>query len=320
MINVYDLVVVGGGPCGIAAVVEAKVNGLQNILLLEKGDNHSQTIRQFYKDKKRVDKEYKGMESETKGTVDFEAGTKESTLNYFDHLLDSGQIDTAFNCEVEKIEKIDPNLPFYITTPTAGYSAHNVVIAIGKMGKPNKPSYKFPPSIAKLINYDLNSASWNERVIVVGGGNSAAEYTLELSHENDTTLCYRKGKFTRLNDVNLELLSEASAEGRVKLKMNTDIDSIENEEGKVKVNFVGGESEVFDRAIYAIGGSTPVELLKKCGVALDENNQAILDENLRTPTKGLYVGGDIATKTGGSIVVALNHAHIIVNDIIKNRD
>ena len=32
---VYDLVVIGGGPCGIAAVVEAKANGFRNVLLLE---------------------------------------------------------------------------------------------------------------------------------------------------------------------------------------------------------------------------------------------------------------------------------------------
>ena len=46
MINVYDLAVVGGGPCGIASVVEAKKQGIKTVLLLEKGDNHSQTIRQ----------------------------------------------------------------------------------------------------------------------------------------------------------------------------------------------------------------------------------------------------------------------------------
>lgn len=318
MINVYDLVVVGGGPCGIAAVVEAKVNGIKNVLLLEKGDNHSQTIRHFYKDKKRVDKEYKGMESETKGSVAFEAGTKESTLDHFDSLLDNDKIDTAFNCEVEKVEKKDANSPFYITTPTAGYRANNVIIAVGKMGKPNKPNYKLPPSLSRVINYDLNNASWEENVIVIGGGNSAAEYALELSYANKTTLCYRKPKFTRLNETNMKLLDEAVKEKRIILKMNTDIESIENESGKVKVNYTNSQSELFDRAIFAIGGSTPVELLKKCGVALDENNQAILNENLRTPTEGLYVGGDIATKNGGSIVVALNHAHIIIQDIIKN--
>ena len=45
MANIYDLIVVGVGPCGIASLVEAKRNGLNNVLLLEKGYNHSQTIR-----------------------------------------------------------------------------------------------------------------------------------------------------------------------------------------------------------------------------------------------------------------------------------
>ena len=51
MSDVYDIIVIGGGPCGIATVVEARANGLKKVLLLEKGDNHSQTIRKFYKEK-----------------------------------------------------------------------------------------------------------------------------------------------------------------------------------------------------------------------------------------------------------------------------
>ena len=105
MANIYDLIVVGGGPCGIASVVEAKRNGLSNVLLLEKGDNHSQTIRKFYKDNKRVDKEYKGQDSTIHGLVSFEDGTKESTLDYFDKLLDSENIEAFFNSEVESVKK-----------------------------------------------------------------------------------------------------------------------------------------------------------------------------------------------------------------------
>ena len=54
MSDVYDIIVIGGGPCGIATVVEARANGLKKVLLLEKGDNHSQTIRKFYKVYKRA--------------------------------------------------------------------------------------------------------------------------------------------------------------------------------------------------------------------------------------------------------------------------
>lgn len=64
MQQMYDMVIIGGGPGGIGAAVEAKVLGINSILMIEKGDNHSQTIRKFYKDNKRVDKNYKGQEIE----------------------------------------------------------------------------------------------------------------------------------------------------------------------------------------------------------------------------------------------------------------
>ena len=128
----YDIVIIGGGPCGIASVIEAKHAGLAKILLLEKGENHSQTIRKFYKDGKRVDKEYKGLDSTTKGSIEFFDGTKESTLNYFDKLLDEGEFEAIFNVEVESVKKNGDY--FEITTSKSGFKAKNVVVAIGRMG------------------------------------------------------------------------------------------------------------------------------------------------------------------------------------------
>ncbi|MDA3057841.1 NAD(P)-binding domain-containing protein [Campylobacter sp. VBCF_05 NA6] len=314
MINVYDVVVIGGGPCGIAAVVEAKRKGVAKVLLLEKGDNHSQTIRQFYKDKKRVDKEYKGMDSETKGTISFETGTKESVLDYFDSLLDHGDIDIYFNSEVEKVEKKDGE-PFYITTASSGFRAHNVIISIGRMGKPNKPSYKIPPSITQRVNFNLDKCSVNEKVLVVGGGNSAAEYALSLCKTNTVTLCYRKESFTRLNEINEEDIKKEARNGDIILRLGLDIEALENESGKVLVKFTNGMELVYDRIIYAIGGTSPVDFLKKCGVEFDENGVPFVDEKCETSTKGLFVGGDLITRNGGSIVVAFNHAHTIVENL-----
>lgn len=311
---VYDIVVIGGGPCGIATVVEAKANGFKNVLLLEKGDNHSQTIRKFYKDNKRVDKSYKGQDSTIHGVVGFDDGTKESTLDYFDELLDNNEIDTAFNSEVESVKKEESGI-FHITTSTAGYGAKNVVISIGKMGRPNKPSYKIPPSLNSVVNFNLDSCSSNEKIIVVGGGNSAAEYAVDLSERNDVTLNYRKDKFTRLNDINEAAVMALFNANKLNLKLGVDIEGLENESGKVKVIFTYGTSEIFDRIIYAIGGSTPVDFLQKCGVKLDADKDPIVDDDYESSVKGLYIGGDIVLKNGGSIVLALNHAHKVIQSI-----
>ena len=317
MQQMYDMVIIGGGPGGIGAAVEAKVLGINSILMIEKGDNHSQTIRKFYKDNKRVDKNYKGQEIELHGNVDFTDGTKESTLNYFDSLLDHDEIDTAFNSEVESVTKVGDE--FQIVTTKAGYRARNVIVAIGTMGKPNKPDYALPISLKERINFNLDKCSQGEKLLLVGGGNSAVEYAIELSKSNNVTLNYRKDTFSRLNEINLELIHEYNGQEKLRLRLGMDILSIENENGLVKVNFTDGYYTIYDRVVYAIGGTTPVDFLKKCGITIDAEGKPEFDENYETRTKGLYLGGDIAVKSGGSIAIALNHAYHIITHILKSK-
>jgi len=315
MSDTYDVVIVGGGPAGIASAIEAKALGLEKVLMLEKGDNHSQTIRKFYKDNKRVDKDYKGIVVELKGSVDFEDGTKESTLDYFDALLDDENIDAIFNLEVEKVKK-DKDV-FVVSTSDGDYSAKNVIIAIGTMGKPNKPDYKIPSSLKSKVNFNLNKCSEDENILVVGGGNSAIEYAVDLAALNNVTLAYRKGKFTRLNDINETMINEHGSQEKLNIKMDTDILSLEDENDLPKVNFSADNSVVYDRIIYGIGGSTPIDFLRACGATFDEKSKVILDKNFETETKGLYLAGDIAVIKGGSIAFALSHAYHIIAHIIK---
>ena len=316
--KIYDIVIIGGGPGGIGTAIEASAHNVGEILLIEKTDNHSNTIRKFYKDNKRVDKDYKGQVTELQGNVDFFDGTKETTLDYFDELLDTEKIDSLFNTEVEKILREDELL--HIHTSKGLVKTRNAVIAIGKMGKPNKPSYKIPPSIKAQVNFNLDKCSSNEKILVVGGGNSAAEYAYDLADQNNNvTIVYRKPEFSRLNETNEEILTKYNGEEKLRLRMGTDVESLENESGKVKVNFNDGFSVLYDRIIYAIGGTTPVDFLKACGVEVNENAQPIFDEHNETSAKCVYVAGDIAFKSGGSIAIALNHGYHIVNNILRKR-
>jgi thioredoxin reductase (NADPH) len=316
--EVYDIAIIGGGPGGIGTAIEAVVHGLEKILLIEKTENHSHTIRKFYKDNKRVDKDWKGQLTRLEGNVEFFDGTKESTLDYFDSLLDNERIDTSFFTEVENIVREDDR--FNISTNNGKFEAKNVVITIGKMGKPNKPSYKIPPSIKSLVNFNLDKCSEHEKILVVGGGNSAAEYAYELAEQKNTvTLVYRKEKFSRLNPENEQIIYQYNGEELLRLRMNTDIQSLENQHGKVKVNFNDGYHTIYDRVIYAIGGTTPVDFLNKCGIVLNEDGRPDYDEHYETNVKCLYVAGDIAFNSGGSIAIALNHGYHIVNNILRKR-
>ena len=200
MDKIYDLVIIGGGPGGIGSVVEAKILGLEKVLLIEKSDNHSHTIRKFYKDKKRVDKDWQGQEVVLEGNVAFVDGTKESTLDYFDNLLDDELIDSRFNCEVTKVEKEDGI--FSVHTSCGIDKARSIIVSIGRMGKPNKPHYKIPPSIRTQVNFNLDKCGNDERILVVGGGDSAVEYACELSETNHVTLNYRRETLGRPNPTN----------------------------------------------------------------------------------------------------------------------
>jgi thioredoxin reductase (NADPH) len=314
----YDIAIIGGGPGGIATAVEAAVHGIENIILIDKADNHSSTIRKFYKENKRVDKDWKGQSVDIEGNIPFMDGTKESTLDFFDQLLDEETIDTAFNSEVESIVRNEEEDLFLITTATQSFKAKGVVIAIGKMGKPNKPNYRIPPSLKAIVNFNLDKCSVGEKILVVGGGNSAAEYAYELADEgNNITLVYRKPEFSRLNPENEEILKQYNGQEKLRLRMNTDIISIENEHGKAKVNFNDGYHTIYDRIIYAIGGTTPIDFLKMCGIELDEEGSPIHDEHYRTNVSCMYVAGDIAFNTGGSIAAALNHGYHIVNSFLR---
>lgn len=306
----YDLVIVGAGPAGIACAVEAKLKN-KTVLLLEKGDKISQSMRTFYKEGKRVDMAYKGYDEKNLSHIPFCDTHKEECLEMFENELKKHDIEVLFKAEVEKIMQDGDGL--LITCSKGNFKASKAVIAIGRMGKPNKPDYKLPSSLSKLINYNANSVQEGEKILIIGGGNSAAEYAIDLCDKTKACLCYRRKEFARLNDINLKDINDCAINGRCELRMGVDIESVSDENAKPKVHFTDGSEVVYDRLIYAIGGSTPVDFLEKCGVLVDDKKVPIFNEHKESSAKNIFVAGDIATKNGACIIVALNDAVTINN-------
>ena len=250
MKEIYDIAIIGGGPGGIASAVESMILGIKDVVLFEKGEGHSTTIRKFYKDKKRVDKDYKGQKVELNGNIYFCDGTKESTLDLFDKIIQENGFEAQFQTEVESIEK-QGNYFVVHTAKNTTIKAKFIIISIGKMGQPNKPSYPIPTSIKNLVNFNANSCVDGEKILVVGGGNSAVEYACVLSESNPVTLNYRRKEFSRINETNQESLSVCFENGKIEPKLGVDIQSLEDKEGKVQVNFTDNTSAIYDRVVYA---------------------------------------------------------------------
>ena len=319
MNTLYDVIVIGCGPAGMSAAIEARANNL-SVLVLEKGESHNMSIRKFYKEGKRVDRDYKGQVVELQGNFDFQDGNRESTLEYFDTLLEP--INVEYQSDVESVSQ--NNGIFSVnTSDNRRFSARFVIISIGKMGQPNKPSYAIPPTIRKLINFNANEAKSDEKILVVGGGNSAVEYAIDLAQNTQSgqggsvTLNYRRKEFTRINDINAKELESALSNGRLLGRFGIDIVELSDENDKVGVKFSDESKEVFDRVIYAIGGATPVDFLKKCGIETDEKGVPLTSQNLESNIANLFVAGDIALKSGGSIALAIRHSYDIINIIIQ---
>lgn len=319
MNTLYDVIVIGCGPAGMSAAIEARANNL-SVLVLEKGESHNMSIRKFYKEGKRVDRDYKGQVVELQGNFDFQDSNRESTLEYFDTLLEP--INVEYQSDVESVSQ--NNGIFSVnTSDNRSFNAKFVIISIGKMGQPNKPSYAIPPTIRKLINFNANEAKSDEKILVVGGGNSAVEYAIDLAQNTQSgqggsvTLNYRRKEFTRINHINAKELESALSNGRLLGRFGIDIVELSDENGKVGVKFSDESKEVFDRVIYAIGGATPVDFLKKCGIETDEKGVPLISQDLESNVKNLFIAGDIALKSGGSIALAIRHSYDIINIIIQ---
>lgn len=312
MEHFYQLAIIGAGPAGIATAIESYVLGMRDIVLLEKDENHNATIRKFYKDNKRVDKDWKGQKVELDGTIYFMDGTKESTLDFFDQLLDNEAVELRTHTEVQKIVKTEGGFEVFIAG--GSIKAAYVVVTIGRMGKPNKPDYKIPLSIKNQIHFTLDGCSQGEKVMVVGGGDSAIEYAVELCERNEVSICYRRGTFRRANPTNQADIEKAVANGSVRPLLNTEITELESESGKVKVMYSDGTSELYDRLVYAIGGTTPSGFLQSSGIR-EEDGKPVHDENYQTNVEGLFVAGDITQESGGSIALGLNHGFAIAHYI-----
>ncbi len=307
----YRFIIVGAGPAGISLAVEARAAGIaaDQILLLEKGSEHSWAIRKFYPESKPVTANYKGIEAQCEGVMCIIDTTKEDTLSYLDKAIYDYQLQVHYNEAVHRIAPHDEG-GFTIETNAALYEGQFCAIAIGILGRPNKPQYPLPNSLRKAIHFDITSELIKEKdCLIVGGGDTASEYCQYLVQQhNRVTLSYRGREFSRLNSVNYSSLMALQAHGKVEILSGSNIASVADVGGRPEVNFSEPEfpARVFDKVIYALGGSTPENFLRSVGIEF-EGSAPALREGYETSVPGLFLIGDLsAGKSGGSIISAFN--------------
>jgi thioredoxin reductase (NADPH) len=319
----FDLVIVGGGPAGIALAAEARGAGVraERILVLEKAQEHSWIIRRYYPAAKRVLANYKGIEAKCEGVLCIPDLTREETVSYLDRAIRDSGARVRYHEEVHRIAT-EPGGGLRVETNTGVWRAHVVVIAIGILSRPNRPSYPIPHSVKGHVLFDVTSEEIRDKdVLVVGGGDTAAEYCQFLVQEgNRVTLSYRGRELTRPNQINRESVLELQRLRRLELLLPSQVARLEPAGGKVSAHFQDPDLRPLevDRIVYALGGTTPENFLRSAGIAFN-GPEPRLSDSFATSVPGLFLAGDLtAGRKGGSIILAFNTAAAAMRQICED--
>jgi len=313
----YQIVIVGAGPGGIALAAEARAYGVEpdQILILEKAHTHNWAIRQLYPEQKITTANYKGFEAKCEGLLCLSDMTKAQTLEFFDKIINDYKINIAYDAEVFSMERLNNPAGSYfrVKSSTGTFEAKTLAVAIGIFGRPNKPKdYSLPSSLRQRLLFDMTTVTIRgESVLVVGGGDTAAEYVQYLHLAgNQVTLSYRQMEFFRLSDSNRTTLMAMEEHAEVEILRGTNIKRIDDDHGRPLVIFNEAEipSRLFERVIFALGGTTPTNFLRTLGIAFNDDGP-MFDDAGATNVPGLFLLGDLVVgKKGGSIITAFNSA------------
>jgi thioredoxin reductase (NADPH) len=311
----YDLLIIGAGPAGISMAVEACAAGVPHdkILLLEKAPEHSYTIKKYYPDNKRVTANYKGFEAVCTGVMCLTDSSKHETISYLDETIQNHKFTVRYGETVHRLSRDNGSQTISVETQRSAFESRVVVVAIGILGKPNKPEYPLPARLKSRLLFDVTSTSIKDsRVLVVGGGDSASEYCQYLAQSgNRVSLSYRRKDFERMNRINRASLEAMAAQGSVEVLTGSNIKEVKEHEGLPRIAFSEPEfgERDFDYVLYALGGTTPRNFLKTIGIAFDGDEPILLDGH-QTSVPGLFLIGDLsAGNKGGSIIWAFNSAN-----------
>ena len=261
--DLHDIVIVGSGPAGIAAGIEAKKNGLDFIIL--EAAKKFNTIVNFPKGK-HIFAEPTAINQESEVIID--DGTKESLLADLEKQLQGKSLPIKEGIMVETISK-SKNY-FVVETKEGNYKALKVIVAIGKSG--NARMLKVPgEGLPKVYNRLIDPAEFKgQNVLIVGGGDSALETAIATAeYANLVTISYRKPKFSRPKEGNIEKLNGLINAGKISLLMSSNPKEIK-ESSVVILKENNEEAEIENSAVFTmIGKELPVAFFKRSNIKME---------------------------------------------------
>ena len=316
----YDVIIIGGGPIGIACGLEAQKKNL-SYLILEKGClvnslYYYPTNMTFFSTSEKLELDDIPFISNNPKPRKAEA------LEYYRRIATSNEININL---FEKVTKVSSQNGSHTLNTTQGqYTAKNVVVATGFYDIPNYlniPGEDLP----KVAHYYGDPHYYATlKTIVVGASNSAVDAALEIFRKGgEVTMIVRKEEIGRRVKYWVRPdIDNRIKEGSIKAYFNTNLKEIK--ENEVIIETAEGEKILENDFVLSLTGYRPnFEFLKKMGINLSEDGRKIpqYDEStMETNIAGIYLAGVIC---GGVethkwfIENSRVHAKMIMDDIAE---
>ena len=269
MADTFDVAIVGSGPAGLSAGLQAITLGLRYVVL-EQG-SISDTVRKYPRHKVLL---AEPVRVPLYGDLWVADTSKESLIAMWERIVSNTGLRVTTSHRVERIERAHTH--FRLATPNGEFRARRVVLAMGRRGTPRRLGV--PGEDLDKVFYDIveMEAFAGRRMLVVGGGDSAIESALGLANQQGTevTLSYRGDRFARVKDRNRDKLDRAIAGGRVRLMLQSEVREIRRD---VVVIDTGGDATIIpnDFVVIRIGGEAPYAFLERLGVRIVQKDVPI---------------------------------------------
>ncbi len=289
MANVYDMLIIGGGPGGYTAALYAARAGL-SVAVLEKLSAGGQMALTTQIDN------YPGFEEGVDG---------------FDLAAKMQQQAERFGAVTEYAEVYTADLaanPKVINTSEGEYFGRTVVIATGanprELGLPNEQSL-----VGRGVAYCAACDGMfykGKTVVVVGGGNSAAADALLLSRVAKKVIVVHRRDTLRATKIYHQPLMNAQ---NVEFCWNSTVKEIlhgEKVSGVVLKDVNTGEEKQIDcNGVFVSIGRKPATELVAGQISLDAGGYITADETTKTEIGGVFAVGDVRTKLLRQVVTAV---------------
>jgi thioredoxin reductase (NADPH) len=317
--NIEDVIIVGGGPCGMAAAISLKENG-KNPLIIEKGNivnsiYHYPTHQTFFSTSEKLEI------GEVPFITELYKPKRNQALVYYREVAKRKELRINAYEKVTKVSK-EGDL-FTVTTDKNHYSTHNVVIATGYYDHPNLlnvPGEELP----KVFHYFKEAHPYFDKdVCVIGGKNSSVDASIELVKAGArVTVLYRGSSYSA--SVKPWILPEFDSlvrNGIIQMEFNANVKEITKNQ---LVYIKEGVEKVIDNDfVFAMIGYHPDHhFLKTMGIQIDDETGRPMfnPETMETNLEGIYIAGVIAAGNNANEIFIENgrfHGGLIAESILK---